>query len=210
MPKHRKGPCGTFSPECSDSRPFGAASHFRSGCLPGPADTSEVARQHYIIMIFGVLGMVLLSTLMKHFLQASTEQTSPIAVELHADLASEFEREPAYRLKMPADGKALGVAEVKIFPRLGVSAKPLAKRVGDWIWRRLGGKADEVHVICVDWSSGAEKLFPVDRPYLSAPPGAGTQTRNAKPSKAEPGSGAPGPTKRPAGQPAKSPALPGK
>ena len=149
-------------------------------------------------MIFGILGMVLLSTLMKHFLQVTTERASPIAVELHADLASEFEREPAYAMKAPADGKALGVAEVKIFPRLGVSPKPLAKRVGDWIWRRLGGKADAVHVICVDWSSGSEKLFPIDRPYLSAPPAAG----KAAPGKA--GSGQAG-SRRAGGKQARSP-----
>lgn len=160
-----------------------------------------MARQHYIIMIFGILGMVLLSTLMKHFLQVSTERTSPIAAELHADLASEFEREPAYSMKAPAEGKALGVAEVKVFPRLGVSPKPLAKRVGDWIWRRLGGKADAVHVVCVDWSSGSEKLFDISRPYLSAPSTKGKSNpkrARAKPAQADQSKRAA--TKAPAGQ----------
>ena len=132
----------------------------------GPAENPPVGRTNAILLAMGLGAILALSLMMQHVLRVHEEhRQSPIVREIQSNFGARLARPAEYRARDLEKGR---VAELVIYPVLGVSRLRLAHDVGAYAWRRVGFEQglSALVVVCVDLD-GERTSFPIPRPYAS-------------------------------------------
>lgn len=125
-----------------------------------------MGRTNAIILAMGLGAALVLSLMMQHVLRVHGEhKQNPVVREIQKVFGSRLAREAEFRARDLENGR---VAELVVYPLLGVSRMRLAQDVGAFAWRRVGFELglDALVVVCVDLD-GERTSFPIRRPYVS-------------------------------------------
>lgn len=120
-----------------------------------------MGRTNYIILAIGMGSMLLLSVLMKQFLDRAQSSGSPAVHELAARFGARLSAESELRFERTENGMRVTVT---LYPMLGAGVPELAREVGQHMWTRLGDEQiASVEVLC-RWSGSHAQRFEVPRP----------------------------------------------
>ncbi len=130
-----------------------------------------MGRSQYAILGMGLAAMLVLSVLMKYFLNAAGDQKrSPVEKELAATYGDHLDSPSELRL---VDGDGGPQAVLTIHPLLEAGSERLAREMGNLIWRRIGTtqRLASVVVLSRPWASRNETRVDVPCPFVSGPRG---------------------------------------
>ncbi|MEM7201880.1 MAG: hypothetical protein AAF628_16555 [Planctomycetota bacterium] len=151
-----------------------------------------MGRTNYAILAMGFASVLVLSMLMKAFLQAAEgHKRLPLLDEITATFGERLEARTAVHLETIDDDRWRAV--VTIHPHLGVGEERLSTEIGEFVWRRLNGTKplDAVEVVCHSWAREDPMTFQVAQPYISRPSGPHGLVPGTRPAKEGPAGATP-------------------
>lgn len=152
-------------------------------------ETGDVSKTVYVVGGIGAVGCVMMSLMMQHLLKVQGERgRSPVAIEVEQQCGTHLVG-PIEVSAMERDGERLLVVRLRAKP--GVECAPLARTIGDLIWRYAYKLPESPERLRLEVrSSDDQKVAPVV--VESRPPGLGSWRTGKAPKKdAAPSPGSP-------------------